>query len=57
MRRSLCEQMNSQYRLGRLAGWNSHATERREKCKWDFVQKTRAAWRDLFREADVGLCR
>jgi hypothetical protein len=23
--------------LRRQTGWNSHGTERREKCKWDFV--------------------
>src|SRR5467141_2778851 len=36
--------------LGRHAGWNSNGTERREKCKWDFVQEARATGRDLFRE-------
>jgi cell division protein ZapA len=28
--------------LGRPTGWNSHATEWREKCKWDFSQKGHA---------------
>src|SRR5712691_10735661 len=23
---------------GRQTGWSSHATERREECKWDFAQ-------------------
>src|SRR3979409_1640978 len=36
--------------LGGHTGWNSHGTERREKCKWDFVQEAHAAGRDLFRE-------
>jgi hypothetical protein len=25
-------------RAGETKGWNQYGTERREKCKWDFVQ-------------------
>src|ERR1700694_887336 len=35
--------------LERHAGWNSHGTERCEKCKWDFAPGVHAAGRDLLR--------